>query len=280
MSGRSFVVTGAGSGVGRACAHALAAAGMNVWAAVRSVEQVESLRGTPRIHPLVFDVRDAAATTAAWAGLPEDELSGVVHCAGVGISGPLEAVTAEEFDRVLHVNVLARLRIVQELLPRLRASRGRVVMIGSLNGVMASPYAGVYSASMHALEAICDSLRIELRSSGVHVALCQLPPVDTPMFDKGAAQSLEKLASLTDEQRAQYGAEYEQFVRATVAYRAHAVAMNHVTDAVLHALTARWPRRRYPIGAQGKLGVAAARLLPGGVLDRWIVRGLALGRDS
>src|SRR5258708_22192877 len=125
MSPRSYVVTGASAGIGRACAAALARTGAHVWASVRTDADEEALR---RGHPdavtvLRMDVTDADSVTAAGhrvlAGGP---LAGLVNTAGVALAGPLEHLPIEGFRRQMEVNLIRELAVTPPMLPPLRQS--------------------------------------------------------------------------------------------------------------------------------------------------------------
>ena len=155
MSTRSYVVTGASTGIGRGCVDALAATGAHVWASVRADTDEQALR---RDHPdgvtvLRMDVTDTDAVAAAGqrvlAGGP---LAGLVNNAGVALPAPLEHIPVEVFRRQLEVNLIGQLAVTQAMLPALRKSRGqgadaRIVMIGSIGGRIAAPMLGAYHAS-------------------------------------------------------------------------------------------------------------------------------------
>src|SRR3954468_13698654 len=133
----TVLVTGAARGVGPATARGLAGAGWDVVAGVRRAEDGEGLRGE-RITPLVLDVTDGEQVAALDGQLP-DHLDAVVNNAGIVVSGPVEAVALDELRRQFEVNVVGQVAVTQAVLPRLRASRGRVVFVSSLSGKVSTP---------------------------------------------------------------------------------------------------------------------------------------------
>ena len=82
------------------------------------------------------------------------------------------------------MNVVGQLRVTQALLPALRRSRGRVVLVGSIAGRSALPFLGAYAVSKFALEAMADSLRVELAPCGMHVSIVEPGTIDTPIWRK------------------------------------------------------------------------------------------------
>ena len=131
---------------------------------------------------LVFDITDVVATTHALAAI--ETLDAVVANAGIAIAAPLEFLPEQELTRQLDVNVVGQFRVVQPLLPLLRRSRGRVVLMGSIGGRSALPFLGAYAMSKFALEAFADSLRVEVAPWGIHVAIVEPGTIATAMWTK------------------------------------------------------------------------------------------------
>src|SRR5581483_4207246 len=117
----------------------------------------------------------------------------VVANAGIGIAGPLEFLPPTELTRQLDVNVVGQLRVVQPLVPALRASRGRIVLMGSIGGRSALPFIGAYAMSKFALEAFADALRVELAPWGIHVSIVEPGTIATSIWTK-PQRSLEDSA--------------------------------------------------------------------------------------
>ena len=187
---------------------------------------------------LVFDVTDAEAIAAAAAQI--ERLDALVDNAGIAIAAPLEFLPPEELTRQLDVNVVGQLRVLQAFLPLLRASRGRVVLMGSIAGRSALPFLGGYAMSKFALEAMADALRVELAPWGIQVAIVEPATIATPMWTK-PQPAVEHLPPEAGEL---YGARAARF-RQLAAERAgkKAAPVESVADAVEHALTPRNRRR-------------------------------------
>ncbi|MFN8537920.1 MAG: SDR family NAD(P)-dependent oxidoreductase [Thermomicrobiales bacterium] len=112
------------------------------------------------------------------------------------MAGPVEEVPLARWREVLGVNVIGAVAMTQAMLPLLRAGRGRIVNVSSVSGRIASPFLGAYAASKFALEALSDSLRVELLPWGLAVVLVEPGPVATPIWGKGAAMAEEDRAGL------------------------------------------------------------------------------------
>src|SRR4028119_876827 len=159
----AVVVTGASTGIGRACALSLDAMGFRVFAGVRKSEDGESLRkaSSSRLTPVFIDVTDeqSIATAAAEVSrvVGDAGLAGLVNNAGVAIPGPLEYLPLEELRRQLEINLVGQLAVTQAFLPLLRKAQGRIVNISSLAGKLTTPFNGAYSAAKHGIEAFSDA---------------------------------------------------------------------------------------------------------------------------
>ena len=104
--------------------------------------------------------------------------------AGIAVASPLEHLPLDELRRQLEVNVVGQLAVTQAFLPALRPARGRIVIVGSIAGKSALPFLGAYAMSKHALEAMADSLRVELATDGIHVAIVEPGTIATPIWTK------------------------------------------------------------------------------------------------
>ncbi len=193
LSEQSVVIVGASSGIGRATALELARAGARVTVAARSRDALDSLvaeiqTAGGQAQAVTADAADPAAVQAL-----AERAEGVygridtwVNAAAVGIWAKVEDVTAEEFSRVLQINVVGQLNGVHAALPALRRAGGGVIIgISSVEGVRAVPLHGPYTASKFALRAMYDCLRMELAAEGEPIAVTTILPatIDTPFFE-------------------------------------------------------------------------------------------------
>jgi NAD(P)-dependent dehydrogenase (short-subunit alcohol dehydrogenase family) len=276
---RAVVVTGSSTGIGRASALVLARAGFTVFAGVRKPEHGEALVAAAEgeLEPLALDVADGASITAAAKRVgeaTEGRLAGLVNNAGTVVPGPVETVDLDELRRQLEVNVVGQVAVTQAFLPMIRRARGRVVLMSSIGGRMSFPHLSAYHASKHALEAIGDSLRQEMRQFGVEVAIVEPGSVATPFWDKGHAEAPKARAAMGPELLELYGPELDQLAAASRKTAARGVPPERVADAVVHALTAARPKTRYLVGADAKIQAQLRRLVPDRLLDRLIAREL------
>ncbi|MBX9921578.1 MAG: SDR family NAD(P)-dependent oxidoreductase [Mycolicibacterium frederiksbergense] len=265
----SVLVTGAGRGIGRTIAEQLAAHGWDVIAGVRSEADGAALTAVDpqRISAIILDVSDDGQIADLEGTLPT-RLDAVVNNAGVVMAGPMETLTSEQWRRQLDVNVVGQLAVTRAVLPRLRASQGRVLFISSVNGRLSTPLIGAYAASKFALEAAADALRMELSPWRIPVVLIEPAQTDTDMWRTAGTMVDDVEAALTPAERELYGRHIAGMRKSVPISQRMAVAPEKVSDVVRAALTAKRPRARYIVGAGPRLQVALMTNLPARVRDR------------
>ena len=250
---RTALVTGASSGIGAACASRLISAGWRVFAGVRRAG--DAPRGAEEI---LLDVTDESQIRAAANGI--EQLDALVNNAGIAIAMPLEFIPLDELRRQLEVNVIGQVAVTQAFLPHLRRTRGRIVFVGSIAGKSALPFLGAYAASKHALEAIADALRIELRPFGIAVSLVEPGTIRTPIWEKSAAVADSLVSGAPADLRELYGERIAAFRRVAAKRGASGASAEAVARAVDKALTQGRPSTRKLIGRDAKLRAGVERL--------------------
>ena len=282
-SARSVIITGASTGIGEACALRLDRAGWRVFAGVRKDADGERLRqkSSGRLTPVMLDVTDAqqiaAAKETVAAAVGETGLGGLVNNAGISVVGPLEFLTPEDLRFQLEVNVIAPMSMVQAFLGLIRAGQGRVVNIGSIAGKMATPFLGPYTASKHAMEALTDSLRQELRPWDIHVAIVEPGSIATPIWEKAQAGADDLEKNLPEEAMALYGKAFTAMREAARKFEADGIPPDRVAKFVEHALTAKTPKTRYVVGFDAQVQRVITRF-PDRIRDRLVAQQLKLPR--
>lgn len=271
------LISGASTGIGEATALRLAGRGHRVFAGVRREEDGDRLvdAGGDRVVPVRLDVTDDEQVTAALdevAGATGGRLDGVVNNAGIAVGGPLEFLPLADFRRQLDVNVTGLLAVTQAALPLLRPAKGRVVLIGSMSGRIAVPMTGAYAASKYAVEALADTLRLELAPWGLRVSLLQPGAIKTPIWDKGRQQADEMREKYSPEAIDLYRDRIDEVVRGIDEQDEAGIPPAEVAVVVERALTAERPRSRYAVGMDAKAAVALARVLPDRAKDAFIER--------
>jgi NAD(P)-dependent dehydrogenase (short-subunit alcohol dehydrogenase family) len=272
----TVLLSGASSGIGRACAGRLGGAGWRVLAGARKDEDLELLGGLPGVEPLRLDVR-AEGDVAAAAEAAGEQLDALVNNAGVAVTGPVEALPLDAWREQLEVNLLGQVAVTRAVLPAIVRARGRIVNMSSIGGRSALPLFGPYAASKFALEAMTDSLRRELRGQGVTVVAVEPGAIATPIWVKGMAAADAQLAGMSEEQRRRYEGLIAAVRRQAERARDGGLDPAEVAAVVETALTVRRPRTRYVVGREARVQAVLARLLPDRAMDALVGRALTAG---
>ena len=262
-SGKVILVTGASSGIGRACAMALARQGHCVYGTSRLPRSADS-----DFTMLPMDVTDATTVQAAVQTLLEREghIDVVVNNAGIGYGGAVEDTAIEEAQATFETNFFGALRVCHAVLPAMRAQgSGTIINISSIGGMISLPFQGLYSASKYALEAMSEALRMEVKRFGIHVVLVE--PGDTS-------------TQFTANRRSARGAEenpvYREVYRGTLARieadERNGAAPETIARTVLRIVASPRPKVRYIVGPfYQELAVLVKRLIPSGLFERIIM---------
>lgn len=273
----AVLITGASTGIGLACALHLDRLGFDVVAGVRKGTDGAAVcaAASPRLSAVLLDVASgdsiAAAMAEVAARVGASGLAGLVNNAGIAVAGPLEILPIDELRTQLEVNVIGLVAVTQAALPLLRRGHGRIANIGSISGRMAMPVLGPYAASKFAVEALTDSLRVEVQPWGIEVALIEPGAVATPIWDKGRTAGAALKQRVPPAAYALYAEAIARLERAAARADRDAVPPEDVARAVEHALTAPRPRTRYLVGKTVRIQALIARL-PDRLRDRLLTR--------
>ena len=214
---------------------------------------------------LLLDVTDAEQIREAAERV--DELNGLVNNAGIALGSPLELVPVDQLRHQLEVNLVGQVAVTQALLPAIRRAKGRIVFMGSIAGRSALPFLAPYAASKHALEAVADSLRLELKPFGIPVSIVEPGSIRTAIWGRSAARA-DELAATMDSELAELYAERVAAFRSVALKRGEGGApADRVAEVVEEALTAERPHARYLVGRDAKLRAGFERL-PDRLRDR------------
>jgi len=283
---RAVVVTGASRGIGEACALHLDRAGFKVFAGVRQAAHGDALKrkASHRLTPILLDVTDAASIASAvevvTASVEHAGLAGLVNNAGIAVAGPLEFLSIDTIRQQFEVNVIGQIAVTQAFLPLLREGNGRVVNMGSMEGRLAMPFVGAYCASKFALQALTQSLRMELRSWGISVSIIEPGTIATPILEKSIAAAEESVRGFPDRAHDLYDSPITAARQAADRILKSAIPTDAVAKAVTHALTAKRPKTRYIVGRDARLMALLARFVPDRVSDWLIVRQMGLHKAA
>ena len=269
MTSRAVLVTGCSSGIGRETAARLAGRGWNVYATARRPESIEDL-AAHGCKLLGLDVTDEASAAAAVAAVEEAEgaVGALINNAGINEIGAIETVPLDRLRRLFETNLFGMIRMCQLVLPGMRRQGwGRIVTVGSMNGRFTWPGMGGYCASKHALEAISDALRHEVRPFGVAVSLIEPGMVKTGFGDTAAARR-------EAEGDGAYRDYNDHIAEAATTWQAGPMRMlacgpDDVARAIEKAL-GDGPRARYRVAPSAALMLTTRKLLPDAAFDGFL----------
>jgi short-subunit dehydrogenase len=197
-AGKVVLITGASSGIGLATARVFAAAGALVVMSARGQARLdEAARSVPRALALPADVADEAQARALVERTVQERggIDILISNAGVGLAAPVAELGAEDLRAALAVNLLGPLALTQAALPHMRhRGRGQLIFVSSVVGLRALPYLGGYAAAKAALDRLTESLRVELRGTGVAVTLVRPGTTDTGFSERRLGSGRERRA--------------------------------------------------------------------------------------
>ncbi|MEU5322768.1 oxidoreductase [Streptomyces sp. NPDC021056] len=255
------LVTGASSGIGKETALALAAAGFNVVGTSRDTSRVTPLDGVTFVG---LDVAEDASVTAAVQEVSErfGRIDVLVNNAGVGSMGAAEETSLEQAQAVFDINVFGVMRMVNEVLPHMRAQRrGRVINISSVLGFLPQPYMAAYAASKHAIEGYTESLDHEVRDHGIRALIVE-PAYTRTGFEANSAKPDTPLHAYA-KQRLTVDRVMADAVR-------DGDAPTVVAKAIVAAATDARPKLRYAAGPLAGRARILRRVAPAQVFDKQI----------
>lgn len=260
------VVTGVSSGIGRVTAEKFAQRGCQVFGTVRSIGKASPRAGVELVEMDVLDdasVRRGIQSIIARA----QHIDVLVNNAGVSLIGAVEETAATEAAALFDTNVFGILRTMQAVLPQMRAQRsGRIVNVSSVLGFLPAPYMGLYSASKHAVEGLCESLDHEVRQFGVRVTLVE-PAYTRTNLEANSPHAKSKIAA--------YDRERDLVSRSFADSVGGAPEPDGVAETIVEAALGAWRMRRTPAGRASRLS-KLRRFMPAGPVDTGLRKSLGL----
>ncbi|WP_406432022.1 oxidoreductase [Streptomyces sp. NBC_00631] len=258
---RVALVTGASSGIGKETALALLAAGFTVVGTSRDTSRVTPLDG---VTFLDLDVASDASAAAAVQEVSErfGRIDVLVNNAGVGSTGAAEETSVDQAQVIFDTNVFGVMRMVNEVLPHMRAQRrGRIINISSVLGFLPQPYMAAYAASKHAVEGYTESLDHEVRDQGVRALIVE-PAYTRTGFEANSAKPDTPLHA--------YAKQRQAVDRVMAEAVRNGDAPSVVAQTIVTAATDTRPKPRYTAGPLARRARVLRRLAPAGVFDQQI----------
>lgn len=273
MSARSILITGCSSGIGHYCAGALKEHGWRVFATARKLEDVERLK-SEGFEALHLDYADPASITACVQEVTArtgGKLSALFNNGAYGQAGAVEDVPVQALRAQFEANVLGWHELILQVLPIMRAEgRGRIVQNSSVLGLVAMKWRGAYVASKFAIEALSDTLRLELRGTDIHVITLEPGPISS-RFTLNSAKSMRQNVDIENSvHRDAYHRHLEMLERGGTSSRVK-LEPKAVCDKLIWALESPWPKAHYYITFPTHLLATFRRILPQRMLDRFLI---------
>ena len=272
-SPRAVLITGCSSGIGRATAERLKSRGFRVFAAARKPEDVVAL-ARAGFEAVALDLDSPASIRLGFAAVMAatgGRLYGLVSNAAYGQPGAVEDLSRDALRRQFETNLFGTMELVNLAVPLMREQgHGRLVFVSSILGIVAMPMRGAYNASKFALEGLVDSLRLELRGSGVRVSLINPGAIES-RFREHALHAADAI----DTEHSVHATRYAK-LRARNAVPGGkmpgALPPDAVATKVQHALESRWPRVRYFVTVPAHVLAFLKRILPASWMDVLLAR--------
>lgn len=270
---KAVCITGCSSGFGRVTALHLAQLGWSVFATVRKVKDQEALiaeaivlKCDRRIVPVICDITQDDDVLALRDVIREKtpRLDALINNAGTAYPAPLELLPAADFLEQLNLNVVRQLSVTQALLPMLKLARGKIVNVSSTNGKIVEPVIGAYCASKFALEAVSDTLRIELAPFGVGVVVIEPDVSHTAIYETATTRGHALMARLGQHS-------YNPLIEAAEAHAAKQLVTGFppklFAETVAKILTTPHPRTRYVVPRSSVLKIVCRKLISDRLYD-------------
>jgi NAD(P)-dependent dehydrogenase (short-subunit alcohol dehydrogenase family) len=266
------LITGCSSGIGRALAEVFKNAGYEVWASARKTEDVAALTSAG-FTAVQLDVNDGAALEQLAEQINQQHggLDVLINNAGYGAMGPLLDGGVAAMQRQFETNVFAIVGVTRALFPVLRRAKGLVVNIGSVSGILVTPFAGAYCASKAAVHALSDALRMELSPFGIRVMEVQPGAIESS-FAKNAGHEAEQLIT---EQSPWFP--LREGIRARAkASQDKPTPTRKFAEGLLKAVQQSKPPRLIRLGNGSRALPLLAALLPKGLLEMGLMKRFGL----
>ncbi len=276
MTNKSILITGCSSGIGYDAAHGLKARGWRVFATCRKQADCKRLRDEG-LESFVLDYEDEASIVSALDQVLAQTggtLDALFNNGAYAIPGPVEDLPRDALRAIFEANFFGQFDLTNRVIPIMRAQgHGRIVFCSSVLGFIGARWRGAYNATKFAMEGLADTLRLEMRDTGIKVSLIEPGPIGTD-FRKNAALQFEKWIDWEKSARvAQYQASLLKELYEGSGSGPFELPPSAVTKKLIHAIEAPRPKPRYFVTTPTYIMGALKRILPTRALDWILARG-------
>ena len=277
---KSLLITGCSSGIGHCAAHGLQQRGYRVFATARRMEDVERLRNEG-LEALRLDLEDSNSIEEAVETVLErtnGQLYALFNNGAYGQPGAVEDLTPDVLRAQFETNLFGWHDLTRRIIPVMRnQGEGRIIQNSSVLGFVVMAYRGAYNASKYALEGLTDTLRLELRGSGIHVSLIEPGPIESRFRANAYQKWKENIDAENSFHREQYHAMAKRLEKEGPAVP-FTLPPEAVLKKVVHALESPRPRARYYVTFPTYLFGVLKRLLPTQTLDNLLLKASGAGK--
>jgi NAD(P)-dependent dehydrogenase (short-subunit alcohol dehydrogenase family) len=268
---KAVLITGCSTGIGRATAAHLASRGWNVYATARKPESLTDL-ASRGCKTLALDVCDEASmrTAVQTVERAEGAVGVLINNAGYGLEGAFEEVPMSDIRRQFETNVFGLIAMTKLVLPAMRRQRwGRIVNLSSMGGKLTFPGGAYYHATKHAVEALSDALRFEVKGFGIDVIVIQPGPIKTRFGDTAVGN----VATTKDSPYAAFNVVLEKQIRE--AYEGGPMARfaappGAVAEVIEKSITVTNPKTRYKVTLAARVLMGLKSVLPDRAFDAFL----------
>lgn len=269
MESKSVLITGCSTGIGNCLAHGLRERGYRVFASARKEADVAALSAAG-FASLPLDLDSSGSIRAAVETVLErtqGRLYALINNGAYGQPGAVEDLSRATLRAQFETNLFGTQELTNLIIPAMRAQgEGRIIQMSSILGIVCFAYRGAYNATKFALEALSDTLRLELRDTNIHVSLIEPGPIES-RFRANAYAAYQRNIDREHSAHREYYARVEQRLAGSRPLP-FTLPPEAVLKKVIHALEARRPKARYGVTFPTHLFAVLRRLLPARVLDR------------
>lgn len=274
MTARTILITGCSSGIGHCVAHGLAQRGYRVFATARKATDVEQLNAAG-LESLQLDLSDSGSINQAVDDVlarTDGHLDALFNNGAYGQPGAVEDLSRDVLRDQFETNLFGWHELTNRVLPVMRAQgHGRIIHNSSVLGFVALPFRGAYNASKYALEGLADTLRLELRGTGIHVSLIEPGPIESRFRANALAVYKKTINAETSVHREKYR-RLEQRLATAGPVVPFTLPAEAVLEKVIKALESPRPRARYYVTFPTYLFAALKRVLSDRALDKVLAK--------
>lgn len=274
MEKKAILITGCSSGIGISAAVELHNRGHRVIATCRREEDRQKLIAMG-LEALLLDVNDSESIERAFSKtlqLTQGRLDVLINNAGYGQAGALEDVRRDVIRKQFETNVFGLLELSNLAIPVMRRQgEGRIINISSILGLIGMPFRGAYNASKFAVEGLCDTMRLELKASGIKVITIEPGPIESRFRDTCVDYSLTNI----DMEHSHFAPQYQKILAGYKQAKMNSrftKSSHAVVEKLVHAIESKHPKIRYPVTFPAYLLMTLKRLLPVLLLDKLLLK--------